>query len=154
MLNKIGIEETFAIPETLGCSEKYFPKDVWPKFSAAILDLMDARLQLMDENGMEMMILSLNSPAIQTIYNKKEAIEVARIANDTMAEAIHKHPKRFQGFAAATEGLYGLPAEQFIANIFHPIDLVFPEDNAKVQAFYTGLIDTEDAPTGSSILRT
>lgn len=100
MLNKIGIEETFAIPETLACSEKYFPKDVWPKFSAAILDLMDARLQLMDENGMEMMILSLNSPAIQTIYNKKEAIEVARIANDTMAEAIHKHPKRFQGFAA------------------------------------------------------
>jgi predicted TIM-barrel fold metal-dependent hydrolase len=100
MKNKIGLEETFAIEETLGCSEKYFPKEVWPKFSAAITNLMDDRIQLMDENGMEIMVLSLNAPAVQAIPNKKEAIAVAKKANDTMAEAMQKYPTRFQGFAA------------------------------------------------------
>ncbi|MBR0599111.1 amidohydrolase family protein [Sinanaerobacter chloroacetimidivorans] len=100
MLHKIGLEEHFAIPETLGCSEKYFPKEVWPKFSKHILDLMEIRINQMDENGMEMMILSLNSPAIQAIYDRKEAVEVAKKANDIMAEAIAKNPKRFRGFAA------------------------------------------------------
>lgn len=100
MHGKIGIEETYAIPETLGCSEKYFPKEVWPKFSAGILDLMDARLNLMDENGMDVMVLSLNAPSIQAIYNKKEAIAVAQKANDIMADAMARHPKRFMGLAA------------------------------------------------------
>ena len=100
MLHKIGIEETFAIPETLACSEKYFPKEVWPKFSSQILDFMKYRVEEMDQYGMDMMILSLNSPAIQAIYNKKEAIEVAKKANNVMAEAMQKDSKRFRGFAA------------------------------------------------------
>jgi len=100
MLGKIGLEEHFAIPETLGDSEKYFPPAVWPTFSKRILDLMEIRLREMDEYGMDMMILSLNSPAIQTIYDKKRAIDVAKKANDEMAEAIARNPKRFRGFAA------------------------------------------------------
>ena len=100
MKGKIGLEEHFAIEETLGDSERYFPKDVWPKFSARILDLMKIRLEEMDKYGMEMMILSLNSPAIQAIHDPARAAEVARIANDTMAEAISRNPKRFRGFAA------------------------------------------------------
>lgn len=100
MLHKIGIEETFAIPETLGCSQKYFPKDVWPKFSAQILDFMKYRIEDMDRYGMDLAVLSLNSPAIQAIYNKEEAIEVAKRANDTMADAMEKLPNRFRGFAA------------------------------------------------------
>jgi 2,3-dihydroxybenzoate decarboxylase len=100
MNGKIGLEEHFAISETLGDSEKYFPKDVWPVFSAKIVDLMRNRIEEMDANGMDMMILSLNSPAIQAIHDPVRAVSVARIANDTMAEAIAKNPKRFRGFAA------------------------------------------------------
>lgn len=100
MKGKIGLEEHFAIPETLECSERYFEKDVWPIFSGKILDLMKNRIDEMDKNGMDMMILSLNSPAVQAIYNKKQAIEVAMKANDTMAEAIQKNPTRFRGLAA------------------------------------------------------
>ena len=100
MKGKIGLEEHFAIPETLGDSERYFHPDVWPKFSARITDLMKIRLEEMDAGGMDMMILSLNSPAIQTIYDPVRAVETAKIANDTMAEAISKNPKRFRGFAA------------------------------------------------------
>ena len=100
MKGKIGLEEHFAIEETLGDSERYFPKDVWPAFSLKILDLMKIRIEEMDAGGMDMMILSLNSPAIQTICDPVRAVEVAKIANDTMADAIARNPKRFRGFAA------------------------------------------------------
>lgn len=100
MQGKIGLEEHFAIPETLGDSERYFHPDEWPMFSKRILDLMAIRIDEMDKNGMDMMILSLNSPAIQAIYDPKKAVEVAKKANDEMAEAIARNPKRFRGFAA------------------------------------------------------
>jgi len=50
---------------------------------------------------------------------------------------------RIEAANSATEGIFGLPADQFVGNIFHPIDLVLPEDSARVQAFYAGLIDKE-----------
>lgn len=100
MLGKIGLEEHFAISDTLGDSERYFQPEEWPMFSKRILDLMQIRIDEMDKYGMDMMILSLNSPAIQAIYDKKRAVEVARKANDEMAEAIARNPKRFRGFAA------------------------------------------------------
>jgi predicted TIM-barrel fold metal-dependent hydrolase len=46
------------------------------------------------------MILSLNAPAVQAIHDVKRAIEVARQANDTLANEIAKRPDRFAGFAA------------------------------------------------------
>ena len=49
---------------------------------------------------MDMMILSLNSPAIQSIYDPKRAAELSRKANDELADAITKAPDRFRGFAA------------------------------------------------------
>ncbi|MDR2296247.1 MAG: amidohydrolase family protein [Clostridiales Family XIII bacterium] len=100
MDGKIGLEEHFAIRETVAFSERYFPKDVWPAFSARILDLMDVRLREMDKHGMDMMILSLNSPAVQAICDRKQAVYIAKKANDEMAEAFAKAPKRFKGFAA------------------------------------------------------
>ncbi|MDR1571185.1 MAG: amidohydrolase family protein [Clostridiales Family XIII bacterium] len=100
MKGKIGLEEHFAIPETLGDSERYFPKDVWPRFSAKILDMMNIRIEEMDQYGMDMMILSLNSPAVQAICDPARAVYVAKKANDAMAEAVAKNPRRFRGFAA------------------------------------------------------
>ncbi len=54
----------------------------------------------MDKHGVEMMILSLNAPAIQAIPDPARANEVARKANDFLAEEIRKRPDRFQGVAA------------------------------------------------------
>ena len=101
MDGKIGLEEHFAITETLGDSEKYFLPDIWPKFSARIQDLMEIRIREMDENGMQMMILSLNSPAVQAMYDKKQAVEIAKKANDIMANAISKNSKRFREIGRA-----------------------------------------------------
>jgi 2,3-dihydroxybenzoate decarboxylase len=46
------------------------------------------------------MILSLNAPAVQAIPDAKKAHEIARRANDFLAEQIARRPERFQGFAA------------------------------------------------------
>jgi 2,3-dihydroxybenzoate decarboxylase len=54
----------------------------------------------MDRHGMEMMILSLNAPAIQAIPDRRKATQTARRANDVLAAAVAKAPTRFQGFAA------------------------------------------------------
>jgi len=65
-----------------------------------LLDVQEMRLREMDKHGIEMMILSLNAPAIQAIHDANRAIEVAREANDVCAEHMRKRPDRFQSFAA------------------------------------------------------
>src|SRR5690349_16422068 len=64
MQGKIGLEEHFAIPETLNDSAGFVPGDYWKELSRRLLDIQDDRLRQMDENGMEMMLLSLNAPAV------------------------------------------------------------------------------------------
>jgi predicted TIM-barrel fold metal-dependent hydrolase len=54
----------------------------------------------MDKHGIETMILSLNAPAVQAIADKARAIDVARRANDKLAEECAKRPDRFRAFAA------------------------------------------------------
>ncbi len=65
-----------------------------------VLDIHDRRLREMDQNGIELMLLSLNAPAVQAIPDPKRAAEIARRANDFLAEQVHKRPDRFQGLAA------------------------------------------------------
>jgi gamma-resorcylate decarboxylase len=67
----IGLEEHFAIPETLNDSAGFVPDDHWPELRSRILDIHERRLRLMDEHGMQMMILSLNAPAVQAIPEPK-----------------------------------------------------------------------------------
>ena len=100
MKGKIGLEEHFAIEDTLMDSKGFFPEVIWTEVRERILDLHGRRLKLMDEHGMEMMILSLNAPAIQAIHDTKRANEIARKSNDYLAEAVKKNPGRFRGLAA------------------------------------------------------
>ena len=100
MQRKIALEEHFAIPETLEDSHGYFPDRVWQEVKSRVLDIHDRRLREMDENGIEIFLLSLNAPAVQAIPDKKRAAEIARKANDYLAEAVRKRPDRFQGLAA------------------------------------------------------
>src|SRR5262245_61385344 len=100
MKGKIGLEEHFAIDDTLMDSKGFFPDVIWTEVRERILDLHGRRLKLMDEFGMDMMILSLNAPAIQAIPDPKKANEIARKANDYLAENVRKRPDRFQALAA------------------------------------------------------
>src|SRR5262249_34036850 len=55
----------------------------------------------MDEFGDYRQIISLPNPAIEDIAAPDVGLNLARIANDAMAELCRKHPERFPGFAAA-----------------------------------------------------
>src|SRR5262245_39601325 len=101
MKGKIAFEEHMSISETLEDSRSFAGgSGKWEEFARQILDIGDERLGLMEKNGIDYTILSLNSPAVQAILDTKKAIEVARRANDRMAEAIVRHPNRFGAFAA------------------------------------------------------
>lgn len=100
MKRKIGLEEHFATPDTLNDSKGFLGDAVWPELERRLLDIQEYRLRQMDAHGMQMMILSLNAPAIQAIPQAKRAIELARRANDFLAAQVAKRPERFQGLAA------------------------------------------------------
>jgi hypothetical protein len=86
---KIALEEHFALPETLGDSTAYALGGAWSVLEQRLLDLDDARIAEMDRHGIGYAIVSLNSPAIQSIPDRARAIDVARKANDVLADAGH-----------------------------------------------------------------
>ena len=101
MQGKIAFEEHMAIPDTLGDSKVFAGESAsWDEFTDDILDLDDKRITYMDKAGIELAILSLNAPAIQSILDTDVAIETSRKANDTLAEAIKRHPGRYLALAA------------------------------------------------------
>ena len=100
MQGKIALEEHFAVEDTLADSLPFVPPDYQAELKHRLFDFYDKRLGLMDRHGIELMILSLNAPAIQAVPEPKEATDLARRANDALAEIVAKRPHRFQGFAA------------------------------------------------------
>src|SRR3954469_17710310 len=99
MQGKIALEEHFAIEATLADSQ-VFGAHVWDELGPRLTDFQDKRLRLMDASGVEIMILSLNAPAVQAIFDVPRAISVAREANDILSREIARRPERFAGFAA------------------------------------------------------
>ena len=102
MRGKIALEEAWNIPNAalLGGFE---PTSLAPKgviggdLGANLLDIHGTRLQQMDENGIDLMVLSLVSAGPQGIADKDAAEKLARIANDALSSEIMKNPKRFAG---------------------------------------------------------
>ncbi len=99
MQGKIVIEEHFAIPETNGVKNRVV-NPYWDGLSSSLVEFESKRLGEMDACGVELAIVSLNAPAVQAIPDVKQAVDVARRANDALAEQVRKRPSRFQGFAA------------------------------------------------------
>jgi len=99
MQGKVAVEEHFAIPDTTDRSMRY-QTDYWKGLQPRLLDLHDRRLAEMDKTGIEIEIISLNSNGVQSVLDPAKAAELARKANDALAEAIAKRPDRFAGFAA------------------------------------------------------
>jgi predicted TIM-barrel fold metal-dependent hydrolase len=100
MRGKIGLEEHFAVAETVDDPKSLFPDADWQELRSRIVEPISGRLKLMDKYGMEMMVLSLNAPAVQRFLDPHEADELAQRANDILAEEVRKNPGRFQALAA------------------------------------------------------
>ena len=94
---RIALEEHFDFAGTEKSSYGSFGR---PEFQDQIKDLGSGRIAEMDRGDVEVCIVSLVGPGIQAIPNSNQAVEVARRANDHLAESIAKNPKRLKGFAA------------------------------------------------------
>ena len=62
---------------------------------------LDARFKVMDEFGDYCQVISLPAPTIEAFGGPKETPEIARFANDGLAELTRKHPQRFPSFIAS-----------------------------------------------------
>jgi 2,3-dihydroxybenzoate decarboxylase len=115
---RIATEEAFATPDMLAEYRREFARaDVDPGFKGlmgfymsspsaraqhimrCLVDLDELRLQHMDEAGIDVQVLALTSPGVQTL-DGATAVAIARSANDQLAAAIRRHPTRFAGMIA------------------------------------------------------
>jgi predicted TIM-barrel fold metal-dependent hydrolase len=110
----IALEEAFCVPEL---AEAYLAlpdavvaadRDVRqmqmmlrhvPPIRDRLLDLGSGRLEMMDAAGVDVAVLSLVAPGVQS-FEAEQGAELARVSNDRLAEAVAAHPTRFEGFAA------------------------------------------------------
>jgi 2,3-dihydroxybenzoate decarboxylase len=100
---KITLEEHF-LTEYFKSNEdsifQLYRSDYFEWMMKRIVDFTELRLKDMDENNIEMQVLSLTVPGIQGITDEDEAVIQAKKVNDFLAEVIATNPKRFAGFAA------------------------------------------------------
>ncbi|WP_419702916.1 amidohydrolase family protein [Promicromonospora sp. NFX87] len=108
MPNKIKIvalEEHVALPANLdGWSRAGIPANPHmgygdDPFARRLRSLGEERIADMDNQGIDVAVLSLNSPGVQNL-KPVDAVAVARDANEQLAAAVAQHPDRFQAWAA------------------------------------------------------
>jgi len=100
----IAIEEHFLTPEiraawaasTIGQEgTNSFDRG---EIEARLDDLGLTRLELMDEAGVDVQVLSVTTPALHNL-EPRQSVDLARQTNDLLAATVAKHPTRFQAFA-------------------------------------------------------
>jgi 5-carboxyvanillate decarboxylase len=112
---RIATEETFTVPEIIEAATELITKNpdhepgwlnyisgefpFYDKVLRQMIDLEGERLGLMDAAGVDMAVLSLWNPGVQ-MFEASQAVELAKITNDQLAEGIKRHPTRYAGLAA------------------------------------------------------
>lgn len=99
----IALEEHFVTPDlaAYGASTASIAQpDAWCEASHRLADLTEERLPAMDAAGVDVAVLSLNSPGIQAEPDPAAAVAAAATVNEFLAGVIARHPDRFAGFAA------------------------------------------------------
>lgn len=99
---KIALEEHFLIPEFIDYFAETYP-NISPairQFGTGVLqDLGDRRIEIMDQNGIEFVVLSIAGPGVQFEKDPATAKRRAKAANDVLAAEMRKRPTRYGGFA-------------------------------------------------------
>src|SRR5215831_19460326 len=62
---------------------------------------LDARFKVMDEFGEYCQVISLPAPPIEALGGPDQSPDIARLANDGMADVCRRHPDRFPTFIAS-----------------------------------------------------
>ena len=103
-MRTITLEEHFASPAFLeGPGRQLSERAKMPGSPLAnvfeqLCDLGEKRIAAMDAAGIDVQVLSLTAPGVEQA-EAKEAVAVAREANDFLGAAVRKYPGRFAGFA-------------------------------------------------------
>jgi predicted TIM-barrel fold metal-dependent hydrolase len=94
----IALEEHYADPE-VSATFRGLDATKGAETARRLNDLADLRIKEMDEAGIDVQVLSLNAPSVQKL-DAETATQLARRANDRLAETVRAHPDRFAAFAA------------------------------------------------------
>ena len=62
---------------------------------------LDGRFREMDAYGDYRQIISLPNPPLEDVTTPEQGTEIAKIANDAMADLVDRYPDRFPAFVAA-----------------------------------------------------
>lgn len=102
-LHIIGLEEHVVLPVLLdawtraGVQPHGYGED--HPVTRRLRDVGDQRLADMDDQGIDVAVLSLATPGVQNLA-AADAVPVAREANDALADIVNANPLRYQAFAA------------------------------------------------------
>src|SRR5574342_1434895 len=66
-----------------------------------VLTDLELRFRIMDRFEGYVQVLTLCSPPLEAFAGPALAADLARLANDGMAEIVERHPARFPGFVAS-----------------------------------------------------
>src|SRR6185295_6185695 len=111
---RIAVEEGFNFPEIMSEAVKVAAQQpplvkalnpfggsggLWEALGSKLGDLGEGRIRQMDEDGIDMQLLLLSAPGVQSL-EETLATELAAMANDRLSAASRKHPDRITGLAA------------------------------------------------------
>jgi 2,3-dihydroxybenzoate decarboxylase len=101
-MKKIALEEHFITTDFMKFTEpefEAFKLEIVKDLKSRLVDFDNMRLQVMDQTGIDIAVLSLTGPGVQHLTDTSLAVKLAHKVNDELAERIAKKPDRFRGFA-------------------------------------------------------
>jgi 2,3-dihydroxybenzoate decarboxylase len=102
-MKKIALEEHFVTADLTRYGQSVSAianPSAWAEAGRRLLDFTEERLPEMDKAGLDVEVLSLNSPGLQAEPDASVATARAIEVNDFLAGVVAEHPTRFAGFCA------------------------------------------------------
>jgi gamma-resorcylate decarboxylase len=97
---KIALEEHVINADFASTLPSFMDPERMEDVRRRLHDVDGDRLAEMDRCGIDVAVLSLNSPGVQSVLEPPEAVRLAAAANDDLAALVATHPDRYAGFAA------------------------------------------------------
>lgn len=102
-MKRIALEEHFVLNEPAHLERWHtlvpdIPRPAFDKLRPVITDVGERRLEAMSRANIDLAVLS-NVGVVQGVLDPTPALQIAREANDYLAETVRQHPSRYAGFA-------------------------------------------------------
>ena len=112
-MRKIALEEHFTTPELAKYVARPTQSDsIFADIEKRLADFDQLRLETMDKAGIDMAVLSVTTPGVQSEPDARLAVRLAHSANDLLAREVQKRPRRYAGFAHVAMQDVGAAADE------------------------------------------